>query len=61
MADTKTTEDRMKEYLVWKLQHDVDRTRDAIIHRSRSLADRLTRLADSLEADPDYKIGRAHV
>jgi hypothetical protein len=43
------------DYLIdWKLQGDVEHTRDAIIRRARSLADRLTRLADGLEADPDY-------
>jgi hypothetical protein len=32
----------------------VDYTREAIIKRARYLAERLTRLADGLEQDPDY-------
>jgi len=38
----------------WSLEHDVQYTREAIIKRARSLAERLTRLADGLEADPDF-------
>jgi hypothetical protein len=37
----------------WKLEQDVENTRAALIKRARSLADRLTRLADGLEADPE--------
>jgi len=38
----------------WSLAHDVEYTREAIIKRARYLVDRLNRLADGLEADPDY-------
>jgi hypothetical protein len=38
----------------WRLQHQVDDTREAIIKRARSLAERLTRLADGLEQDPEF-------
>jgi hypothetical protein len=34
----------------------VEYTRKAIIHRARSLAERLTRVADGLEKDPDFSI-----
>ena len=44
----------LKDVVNWKLQADIDNTRKAIIQRSRSLAERLTRLADGLEQDPDY-------
>ena len=37
-----------------KLANDVESTREAIIKRARSLAERLNRVADGLEADPDY-------
>jgi hypothetical protein len=40
----------------WKLQSEVTNTREAIVHRARSLAERLTRLADGLEADQDYSL-----
>jgi hypothetical protein len=43
------------DYMIdWKLQGDVEHMREAVIRRARSLAERLTRLADGLEADPDY-------
>ena len=45
---------RIKGVVEWKLEADVEHTRQAIIHRARSLSERLTRLADGLEADPDY-------
>jgi hypothetical protein len=38
----------------WQLSHEVEYTRQAIVKRARSLADRLTRLADGLEADADF-------
>ena len=38
----------------WQLEGEVERTRQAMIQRARSLAERLTRMADGLEADPDY-------
>ena len=38
----------------WSLEHDVQYTREAIIKRARSLAERLTRLADGLEADQEF-------
>jgi len=44
----------LKNIVEWKLQSDVDQTRDAIIRRARMLAERLTRLANGLEADPDF-------
>jgi hypothetical protein len=47
-------ENRRLDVMEWKLQADVDHTREALIKRARSLADRLNRLADGLEADPDY-------
>ena len=40
----------------WKLRSDVEHTRKAIIQRARSLADRLNRVADGLEADMNYGI-----
>ena len=52
--DLKTPESRMRAVVTWKLERDVEGTRDALIRRARSLAERLTRLADGLEADPDY-------
>jgi hypothetical protein len=52
MADNATG--RTKGVVEWKLEADVEHTRQAIIHRARSLAERLTRVADGLEADPDY-------
>ena len=45
---------RLKDVVEWKLQSNVDHTRKAIISRARSLAERLTRLADGLENDPEY-------
>jgi hypothetical protein len=53
MADPRTPEGRLRSVVEWELQADVDHTREAIIRRARSLAERLTRLADELEADPD--------
>jgi hypothetical protein len=37
----------------WKLELEVENTREKLVHRARSLAERLARLADDLEADPD--------
>ena len=54
MTDLTTKEGRMRAAVEWKLQNEVDYTRDAIIKRARFLAERLTRLADGLEADADY-------
>ena len=54
MTDLKTPEGRMRAVVDWKLEHEVDHTRRAIIQRARSLAERLNRLADGLEADPEY-------
>ena len=53
MTDTKAR-NRMREIVDWKLEHEVEATRDKIIHRARSLAEDLTRLANGLEADPEY-------
>jgi hypothetical protein len=38
----------------WKLESDIEDTRKAIVNRARSLAERLTRLADGLDADSEY-------
>jgi hypothetical protein len=38
----------------WQIAREVEYTREALIKRARSLAERLTRLADGLEADPDF-------
>ena len=38
----------------WSLAHDVEYTRGAIIKRARWLAEKLTRLADGLETDPEF-------
>jgi hypothetical protein len=40
----------------WSLARRVDDTRESIIKRARSLAERLTRMADGLEQDPDYTV-----
>lgn len=40
----------------WRLRSDVEHTRKAIIHRARSLAERLNRMADGLEADVNFGI-----
>ena len=45
---------QLKDLAVWKLEMDAESTRKALIDRARWLADRLTRLADGLEADPNY-------
>jgi hypothetical protein len=45
---------RLKDVVEWKLQSDVEHTRKAIINRARSLAERLTRLAEGLEQDADH-------
>jgi hypothetical protein len=55
VTDERKTPGTEIDYLIdWKLQGDVEHTREAIIRRARSLAERLTRLADGLEADLDY-------
>lgn len=52
---TDTTRESMTQRLVdWNLKHDVEYTRKAIIQRARSLAERLNRVADGLEADVNY-------
>jgi hypothetical protein len=38
----------------WTIAHDVEYTREAIIKRARWLAERLTGLANGLEADPGF-------
>jgi len=45
---------RRNDVVEWKLQSDVEHARKAIIDRARSLAERLTRLADGLEQDPEH-------
>jgi hypothetical protein len=47
---------RRRNVLEWKLESDERYLRNAIIHRARSLAERLRRVADGLEQDPDYGI-----
>ena len=54
MADLTTIEGRMRTVVEWKLESDVEDTRKAIVRRARYLAEKLQRLADGLEADPDY-------
>ena len=54
MADLTTTEGRMRTVVQWKLESEVEYTRNAIIRRARSLAEDLRRLADGLEADEEY-------
>jgi hypothetical protein len=56
MADHETRAKWRRNVVEWKLESDVEYTRKAIIHRARSLAERLTRVADGLEKDPDYSI-----
>lgn len=56
MTDTKGSPQTYLAMAVdWTLSREVDQTREAIIKRARSLADQLTRVADGLEADPDYR------
>ena len=50
----KPTESSVRMMVEWRLKHEVDYTREAIIKRARSLADRLTQLANRLEDNPDY-------
>jgi hypothetical protein len=38
----------------WRLEAEAESTRQQIVRRARSLADRLTRLADGLEQDAEY-------
>ena len=45
---------QLKDLAVWKLEMDTENTRKALIDRARWLAERMTRLADGLEADPNY-------
>ena len=54
MADLTTIEGRMRTVVEWKLESDVEETRKAIVRRARYLAEKLQRLADGLEADPDF-------
>ena len=53
MTDTKAR-NRMREIVDWKLEHEVDSTRRAIVERARWLGEDLLRLADGLEADSNY-------
>jgi hypothetical protein len=53
-ATAERTMTRTESVIVWKLELDVEHTRKALIHRARSLAERLNRVADGLDADPDY-------
>ena len=54
MTDLTTTEGRMRTVVQWKLESEVEYTRNAIIRRARSLAEDLRRLADGLETDEQY-------
>ena len=45
---------RMEALVIWKLESDVEHTRQQIVSRARWLAERLTRLADGLEGDLNY-------
>jgi hypothetical protein len=54
MADLGWTPKSMMGAVEWKLELEVENTREKLVHRARSLAERLTRLADGLEADPDF-------
>ena len=57
MSEQSTSQAEWRHNMVeWKLESDVEYTRKAIIHRARSLAERLTRVADGLEQDADYGI-----
>ncbi len=51
-----TGRSQLKDLVVWKLEMDVDNTRKALVQRARMLAERLTRVANGLEADPDFSI-----
>jgi hypothetical protein len=50
----KAIESPVRMMVDWRLKHEVEYTRQAIIKRARSLAERLTRLADGLEQDPEF-------
>jgi hypothetical protein len=50
----KAIESPVRMMVDWRLQDEVEYTRNAIIKRARSLAERLTRLADGLEQDHEY-------
>jgi hypothetical protein len=52
--DLTTKKGRLKVAVEWQIRHAVDYTREAVIKRARYLAERLTRLADGLEEDPEY-------
>jgi hypothetical protein len=54
MADLDWTPKSMMGAVEWKLELEVEHTREKLVHRARSLAERLTRLAEGLEADPDF-------
>ena len=54
MQDLRDPRVRTRRLIEWKLEQDVEHTRQALIRRARMLAERLTRLADGLEADPDF-------
>ena len=50
----KASESPIRMMVDWRLEHEVESTRQQIVRRARSLADRLTRLADGLEHDREY-------
>jgi hypothetical protein len=52
--DRRIPQTRIELAVEWQIAREVEHTREAIIKRARSLAERLTRLADGLEADADY-------
>jgi hypothetical protein len=52
--ERRATESPVRTFAKWRLEHEVESTRQQIVRRARSLADRLTRLADGLEQDPEY-------
>ena len=54
MAEHESRRSHLRDIAVWKLESDVDNTRKALVQRARTLAERLTRLANGLEADPDF-------
>jgi len=54
MTMTKQPQTYLEMAVDWTLAHEVEHTREAIIKRARSLAERLERLATGLELDGDY-------
>jgi hypothetical protein len=51
MRDSKT---RTRAILEWKLESDAEYLREALVKRARTLAERLTRVAEGLAADPEF-------